>query len=383
MSIDRRRPCRLWKSGGRSAAFFTARETADVSDAHSTRGAACWCGRRDLAAYSPDYRVCHGCGALVSRAGLTTDEIVVREDEHDYYGKGYWLGHQTAELGLPPIDQRARADLSDRCMHWLRELLRYKRPPARMLEIGCAHGGFVALARWAGYDAVGLEMSPWVVEFARRTFGIPVLQGPVEQQPLPERSFDAVVLNDVLEHLADPAGTLGCCARLLKDDGVLFVQTPCYPEGASFEELQARKDRFLEMMQGMAREHIHLFSRRAAGVLLSRLGFAAVEFLPARFEYDMYLVAGRRAVHRSDLAPLAAELTGSPEGRMKLAWFDLLTEFEARLADSANRLDQILRLHDMLRQSEAARERLQAQVDGLAARPRGWLRSVRRLLRAG
>jgi SAM-dependent methyltransferase len=355
----------------------------------------CWCGCQDLHPYCADYRACADCGTLVSCGGLTAEEIVVRDDEHDFYGKTYWLGHQTGDLGLPDITRRARADAGERCMHWLWALLQFKLPPARVLDVGCAHGALAALARWAGYDATGLEMSPWVVEYARRTFAIPMLQGPVEAQQLPERSFDAIVLNDVLEHLADPVATIAHCARLLKDDGVLLIQTPCYPEGTSHQELRDRKDRFLEMMDGMARQHLYLFSRRAVGRLLAGLGFEAVEFLPALFVYDMYLAAGRRALIRADREALAGAL-GSPQGRMTLAWLDFLEVSEVREADRAARLDLILRLDATLRQSAAAQHALQAEVDRLRAaadqpvvlpaaapgRP-GWLRSLRRLLRAG
>jgi hypothetical protein len=117
------------------------------------------------------------------------------------------------------------------------------------------------------------------------------------------------------------------------------------------------------MMQGVvAREHIYLYSRRAAGQLLSRFGFGTVKFLPARFEYDMYLVAARHTLLRDDWEAVAAKLITYPEGRMKLAWLDLLREFEALQADSANRLEQIFRLHQMLRESEVARKELQSQM---------------------
>jgi len=167
-----------------------------------------------LPAFSPEYALCASCGTLVSRVGLTAEEIVVHDDPQAFYGKDYWLGHQVKDLGNPDIFQRARADMPERCLYWLRTLLRYQLPPGRVLEIGCAHGGFVALLRAIRFDGIGLEMSPWVVEFARRTFGIPMLQGPIEEQQLAEQSFDAIVLNDVVEHLVDPVASLGFCAQI-------------------------------------------------------------------------------------------------------------------------------------------------------------------------
>ena len=58
-----------------------------------------------------------------------------------------------------------------------------------------------------------------------------MLQGPIENQKLPEQSLDAIVLSDVVEHLPSPLATRIALRRLLKNSGVLLVQMPCYPEG--------------------------------------------------------------------------------------------------------------------------------------------------------
>src|SRR5271168_579869 len=117
---------------------------------------ACWCGLQALEAYSDDYRVCKACGTLVSRAAYSAA----------LYGEDYWKGRQTEHHGLPALADRARLDLPERCTHWLRRLLSLRLPPARVLEVGCAHGGYVALLGWAGFEAMGTEMSPETVRFA-------------------------------------------------------------------------------------------------------------------------------------------------------------------------------------------------------------------------
>jgi SAM-dependent methyltransferase len=322
----------------------------------------CWCGNPNTRPYSPEYALCAACGTLVSRAGLAPGEVAVDDDDHAFYGREYWLSHQSSHLGNPDIVSRTRTDLPERCMHWLRTILRYKAPPARVLEIGCAHGGFVALLRWAGYDATGLELSPWVVEYARRTFDVPVLLGPVEGQSIEPGSLDAVVLNDVVEHLPDPVGTLRACGRLLAPDGVLLVQMPSFPEGATFDELVARKSPFLPLMVRMAKEHVHLFSPRAARLMFERLGFPELDFVRAQYAvHDMYFVAGRRPLVRTDPEGLAQTMTATAEGRLTLAWLDLLTGLEPVQAELVARLDVIQRLDadcaarlDVIRQLEAA-----------------------------
>ena len=217
------------------------------------------------------------------------DHSRVVDDARDFYGAHY---HLTERYGYPSVVERARTDLPERCLHWLRAVLRHRRPPARALDVGCGHGGFVALLRWAGFDARGLELSQTIVEYARRVFAVPVLQGPIEEQHLPLGSLDIVALMDVVEHFPDPLATLRDCVALLAEDGLLFAQTPCFPEERSYRELVAKQAPFLEMMK--EQEHIYLFSERAIIELLTRLGLPYTLFEPAIFaHYDMFLVASR------------------------------------------------------------------------------------------
>src|SRR5260370_39447441 len=92
----------------------------------------CWCGNTRLQSFSPEYGLCPECGTLVSRVGLTDEELRVREDVQDYYGKEYWLSHMRDNRNFPTIEERARTDLPVRCTHWLRALLRVKLPPGRV-----------------------------------------------------------------------------------------------------------------------------------------------------------------------------------------------------------------------------------------------------------
>jgi 2-polyprenyl-3-methyl-5-hydroxy-6-metoxy-1,4-benzoquinol methylase len=351
------------------------------SESLAAKDPVCWCGLKNLQPFSPEYALCKKCGTLVSRVGLTAEEIVVHDDPQAFYGKDYWLGHQVKDLGNPDIFKRARADMPERCLFWLRTLLNYQLPPGRVLEVGCAHGGFVALLRSVGFDGVGLEMSPWVVGFAKETFGIPMLQGPIEEQKLPEQSFDAIVLNDVVEHLLDPVATLSFCARLLRPDGILVVQMPSFPEGVSYEQLRARKDRFLEHMDGKARQHLNLFSPRAARQLCTRLGFSAVEFVPAIFDYDQYLITSRQALKRHDAEARATALSATPGGRIGLALIDLAEHHAVCEADRAERLKVIHCLDAAVRAAEAERRDRSANHSQPASLGRFHYRSLPRLLR--
>jgi SAM-dependent methyltransferase len=273
---------------------------------------ACWCGHPVLEPFSEHYNVCRNCGTLVSLAAY----------DSGIYNADYWLGRQTELHGLPDIRSRARLDLPERCTHWLRHLLTHKLPPATVLEIGCAHGGYVALMGWAGFDAIGTELDAAVARQAHELFGVKVLAGEVEKQPLVKESFDVVVLNDVLEHLPDPVSTMRHCAGLLSKDGFLVVQTPEYKEHLSFEDLKASDDLFLKHMEKKQEEHLFLYSRRSVEILFARLGLPHVAFSNPIFPYDMFLTASRSALPTHEDRDIANATSRHPTGRLVQALLD-------------------------------------------------------------
>lgn len=281
----------------------------------------CWCGNEALEPYYSDYFRCSVCESLVLATRLESSETIVRNDETDFYGKQYFQSYVT-NRGYPTIQERARLDLPERCLHWLKTILKYKLPPANVLELGSAHGGFVALLKWSGYNAVGLEMSPWLANYSSGIFDVKVLCGPVENQQLDKGSLDIIALFDVLEHFPDPTETMKHCLSLLKDDGVLVIQTPSYPAGKSYEELAGSNHSFL--IQLKPEEHIYLFSELSVRMFFNRLGVSNINFEPAIFaHYDMYFVASRASFRISDYSEVTEALLARPSGRLIQALLDL------------------------------------------------------------
>jgi SAM-dependent methyltransferase len=285
-----------------------------------TTDRACWCGHPNLEPFSEHYRVCKACGTLVSMAAY----------DSGIYNEDYWLARQTERHGLPDIRKRARLDLPERCTFWLRHLLARRLPPGRVLEVGCAHGGYVALLGWAGFDAVGTELDPGVAGLAHELFGVRVLAGEVEKQPLEKESFDVIVLNDVLEHLPNPVATLRHCSGLLSKDGFFVIQTPEYKEHLAYGELKATDDLFLKHMEKKQDEHLFLYSRRSAGVLFSRLGFPCIDFSNPIFAYDMFFTASHSPLPANSDAAVVAATSRHPTGRLAQALLDKAFESDDR-----------------------------------------------------
>jgi glycosyltransferase involved in cell wall biosynthesis/SAM-dependent methyltransferase len=265
--------------------------------------------------------LCPACGTLVSR-----------EDNAEGYGRDYWYGHQEADLGQPSIEVRARRDMPERCVYWLERLLRACLPPGDVLELGCAHGGFTALLARAGFVARGLELDATVAGLARETFGVEMLTGPLEEQALAPGSLAAVVLMDVLEHLPDPVGLLRRVMRLLAPGGVVFVQTPRLPAGATHDRLAAEGDPFLRML--LPAEHLYLYSEKAVRELFTFAGMDRFRFETPLFPYDMLFVAGREPLPDHAPTAIAEALCATPDGRLVLALLDLARRAEAAEAEA-------------------------------------------------
>ncbi len=146
----------------------------------------------------------------------------------------------------------------------LRAIERRLGRKGKLLDVGCALGDFVAVARELGWDAEGIEISAYAAAQARAR-GLRVRTGTLEEVDLPRRSYDVVTLYDVIEHLTDPVGTLRRVRELLRPDGVVHMVTP------NVGGLQARLlgARWYHYKPG---EHIYLFSPKTAREAVERSG---------------------------------------------------------------------------------------------------------------
>jgi SAM-dependent methyltransferase len=103
-----------------------------------------------------------------------------------------------------------------------------KIPPlkaGRMLEIGCASGGFLTRMAARGWQVEGLELSARAAADARCQ-GYLVQTGDLAHMQTPAELFDLVVGWQVLEHLHNPVVALEKLRDLIKPKGWLALSVP-------------------------------------------------------------------------------------------------------------------------------------------------------------
>ncbi len=96
---------------------------------------------------------------------------------------------------------------------------------SHVIELGCATGSFLQRLRDAGCTVQGVELVASAAEAARHR-GFSVHAGTLESASLESDSFDAAFSWMVVEHLADPRGTLVELRRVLRRDGWLVFSVP-------------------------------------------------------------------------------------------------------------------------------------------------------------
>ena len=94
-----------------------------------------------------------------------------------------------------------------------------------VVDLGCGSGRALLWNRDWGAQTVGIDISPYFAEEARRE--VDLLLGDLRRLPFADSTFTKAFSLDVLEHLSPDAlrGMLKEAARVLKPGGALFVYT--------------------------------------------------------------------------------------------------------------------------------------------------------------
>lgn len=158
---------------------------------------------------------------------------------------------------------------------------RHVRPGARsLLDVGSAHGWFLETAR-EHFEVLGVEPDAAVGARAAAR-GLPVRAGFFPDVLEHGERFDAIVFNDVIEHIPDIRSALGACRQHLNEDGTLILNLP-NSRGFfyRFSKLVARlgwRMPFERLWQkDMPSPHVHYFSPDNLSRLVADQGFELVE----------------------------------------------------------------------------------------------------------
>lgn len=155
----------------------------------------------------------------------------------------------------------------ERGSHDRSEILPYiPRDINLVLEVGCGHGAFGKLLKSTHKisEVWGVEINYSAATHATECID-KVIIGDFESQTLalPERYFDCVVFNDVLEHFIDPWSALEYTKSLLKPHGKLVASIPNVRFWGNLYHLLIEQDWKYEDWGIRDRTHLRFFTRKS------------------------------------------------------------------------------------------------------------------------
>ncbi len=232
---------------------------------------------------------CHTCG-FVHVTPLPDPESLVSTYRDTYYVK-----EKPTFLSFAAEDQ-AWAELfqNDRL-----EIFEQRLGPARrrLLDIGSGPGFFLKTAQDRGWQVKGIEPSRQAAAHAK-DLGLDIVEaffGP-ETAPALGR-FDAVHLNNVLEHLPDPIGLLTLAHDLIEPGGLICINVP---NDYSPFQIAGRSQVGADAWWLAPPHHLNYFNFDSGARLLERLGFEVVERTTS-FPMELFLMMGEDYIGKDDV----------------------------------------------------------------------------------
>ncbi len=195
---------------------------------------------------------CTRCGFVFSDWKLTDDQLkqLYASMEDELYDREEETRRLTFRGGLSLIDHT-----------------RNMPPKGRLMDIGCATGGFLFEARQRGWDVAGVELSAWAARRAN-TRNLNVYEGTVHSYPDGSASFDVITMLDYIEHDPEPGLLLDRIRTLLGPGGLVYITTPDIG-GFVARMLRAK-------WWGINPLHLHYFSQATMKKLLEKHGYDVV-----------------------------------------------------------------------------------------------------------
>ena len=191
-----------------------------------------------------------------------------------YYQSADYISHSNTNKGLVnklyqgvrnyTLDQKANLIISQTVKH------------GNILDLGAGIGAFLNTMKKKGWEISGIEPDAGARQQAKNLFNID-LNETNSLNGLPEKSFDAITLWHVLEHVHQLHTYVEKLRSLLKPDGKLFVAVPNYKsvESSIYKLYWAAYD---------VPRHLYHFTPKSINNLMAQHGLKVIAKKPMWFD---------------------------------------------------------------------------------------------------
>ncbi len=204
---------------------------------------------------------CTGCGVAHLEERLPDSAL------QQFYSEHYFNSDSSGEKGY--CDYLRDKPLIKRTFHKrLKEIEKFIPSKGKALDIGCALGFFIEVARERGWSAEGLDISEYCIDHIKSE-GFKGHLGLFQNLQSEENHYDLITMWDYIEHSTTPKQDIEKAYSLLKKDGILIMATP------DFSSLPAKL--FGNKWMGFKdHEHLYYFSKKDLNQCVESLGFELI-----------------------------------------------------------------------------------------------------------
>jgi ubiquinone/menaquinone biosynthesis C-methylase UbiE len=158
-------------------------------------------------------------------------------------------------------------------------------PGARILDLGCGSGKILSRIARPDDTAIAGDIDLSLLQGARARGATPIRTDFDATLPFPDRSLDAALIIDALEHTESPRRIIGELHRVLRPQGILIVFTPPYDSHAWIAA-----EKVHNTITRRRSDHISPFTRESLEYAVSRW-FARYRVGRVNLGLSMYAVA--------------------------------------------------------------------------------------------
>ena len=163
-----------------------------------------------------DIDACRGCGVKFINPQYTDG------DRQRFYTE--YIDFEKTDAPGPEAPWRKQRWVRKECKRRSIEMIGRFVPKGRILSIGCSDGLEISVAQELGWTAEGFDVDPDATAEVARRYGATVHSG--DFRDIEASPFDAILMDQVIEHVKNPGDYLSKISDLLRPGGILFFGAP-------------------------------------------------------------------------------------------------------------------------------------------------------------
>lgn len=253
---------------------------------------------------------CKRCSLVYTKEQMSMQAI------EDFYNEEYFVSDNAISKGYEHYFDN-RKNIIRTFRRRLDVIERHVASPGRVLDVGCAAGFFLHVAKKRKWDVCGVDISKVCARYAQDNLRINVHNDLFTNVKFSGQPFDLITMWDYLEHSITPREDIGRAYELLRPGGVFVVATP------DISSIPARI--FRSNWIGIKlEEHFYYFSRKVLSGMLRDSGFDIVKTAYAGKYVSAQILAARLIFYSGFLSRVVGPMLKNMKFSLYCNPFDIM-----------------------------------------------------------